>query len=84
MVLVEKLLCKNAYILTINGDETYILYNGKEYTIFFERSGFCSIISEYKGMSVHFNSINKNVLELYLWYYFYTPEEIRKMKLESL
>jgi len=80
----DKLLCKKTYILNTSGDEIFILYNGNEYVIDYEDNGFYSIISEYRGIHFNFDSLNKNVADGYLWDYFYTPEEIRKMKLKSL
>ncbi|MCK9446684.1 hypothetical protein M0Q50_07460 [bacterium] len=80
----DKLLCKKTYTLNTNDDEIFILYNGNEYVIDSEFNGFYSIITEYNGMTFDFHILNKGVGDGYIWDYFYTKKELRKMKLNSL
>lgn len=80
----DKLLCKKTLTIKNNGDHIIYFYNGNEYVILYTDNDFVSVTSEYKNMPLDFDCrLNDAILE-YFYDYFYTKQEIRQLKLESL
>ena len=67
----DKLLCKKS-------SECYKKYEGKCYTISKIDINY-NLIQIDDWFSLYYDDIF-----YYIWYYFYTPQELRKMKLEKL